>query len=100
MYILPVMSVPVMINFPTALNIYWLTNNFISLIQSRVVKYPPVRERLGIGEMTQWKPEDLPMTNFYVSKSTIYINKDTVRNVTHVRHTCSSCMFVTHFCQN
>jgi len=65
MYILPVMSVPVMINFPTALNIYWLTNNFISLIQSRVVKYPPVRERLGIGEMTQWKPEDLPMTNFY-----------------------------------
>ena len=67
MYIMPLVSIPVMINFPAALNVYWLTNNIISLVQSRVIKRPSVREKLGIGEMIQWKPEDLPMTNFYVS---------------------------------
>ena len=67
MYIMPLVSIPVMINFPAALNVYWLTNNMISLVQARVIKRPAVREKLGIGEMIQWKPEDLPMTNFYVS---------------------------------
>ena len=70
MYIMPLVSIPVMINFPAALNVYWLTNNVISLVQSRVIKRPAVRERLGIGEMIKWKPEDLPMTNFYVSVDT------------------------------
>ena len=78
MYIMPVVSIPVMINFPAALNVYWLTNNVISLVQSRVVRQPAVRERLGIGEMIKWKPEDLPMNNFYVSVDK-YIMKDYVR---------------------
>ena len=67
MYALPLVSIPVMINFPAALNIYWLSNNMISLVQSRVIKLPAVRDKLGIGEMKKWTPEDLPMTNFYVS---------------------------------
>ena len=67
MYALPLVSIPVMINFPAALNIYWLSNNMISLVQSRVIKLPAVRDKLGIGEMKKWKPEELPMTNFYVS---------------------------------
>ena len=67
MYALPLVSIPVMINFPAALNIYWLSNNMISLVQSRVIKLPAVRDKLGIGEMKKWNPEELPMTNFYVS---------------------------------
>ena len=67
LYILPLVSIPVMINFPAALNVYWLCNNMISLVQARVVRLPGVREKLGIGEMIVWKPEDLPMNSFYVS---------------------------------
>ena len=67
MYLLPLISVPIMINFPAALNIYWLSNNLISLVQARVVKHPEIRKKLGIGEIIHWKPEDLPMTTFYVS---------------------------------
>jgi len=65
MYLLPLISVPIMINFPAALNIYWLSNNLISLVQARVVKHPEIRKKLGIGEIIHWKPEDLPMTTFY-----------------------------------
>merc|ERR1712098_188432 len=65
LYLLPLVSIPVMINFPAALNIYWLSNNLISLVQARVVRHPEIRQRLGIGEIIHWKPEDLPMTTFY-----------------------------------
>ena len=70
LYILPLISIPVMIQFPVALNLYWLTNNIISIVQARILKRPAVRQKLGIGEMTVWKPEDLPMTSFYVSQHT------------------------------
>ena len=33
MYGLPIVSIPVMIYFPAALGVYWVTNNFISLGQ-------------------------------------------------------------------
>ena len=68
LYILPLISIPVMIQFPVALNLYWLTNNIISVVQARILKQPAVRQKLGIGEMTVWKPEDLPLTSFYVSQ--------------------------------
>ena len=71
LYILPLISIPVMVQFPVALNLYWLTNNIISVVQARILKQPAVREKLGIGQMTVWKPEDLPMTTFYVSQHTI-----------------------------
>lgn len=64
MYCMPIVSIPVMVYFPVALNVYWLTNNMISLVQSRVMKRPAVRSYLNIGEMTKWKPDDLPMTTF------------------------------------
>ena len=70
LYILPLISIPVMIQFPVALNLYWLTNNIISIVQARILKRPAVRQKLGIGEMIVWKPEDLPMTSFYVSQHT------------------------------
>lgn len=69
MYILPLVSIPVMIQFPVALNLYWLTNNLISLVQARIFKLPAVRKKFGIGEIIAWKPEDLPMTSYYVSEN-------------------------------
>jgi len=65
MYVLPLASIPVMVYFPAALNIYWCTNNVISLVQARVIRRPAIRKKLGIGEMIQWKPEDLPLTTFH-----------------------------------
>lgn len=65
MFAMPLISVPVMINFPAALNVYWLSNNLISLAQSRVMKRQAVRTYFGIPEMTKWKPEDLPATQFH-----------------------------------
>ena len=67
MFAMPLISIPIMLQFPCALNVYWLTNNMISLVQSRVMKRPAVKEYLGIGQMTKWKPEDLPATYFHVS---------------------------------
>merc|ERR1711955_128285 len=34
-------------------------------VQSRVMKRQAVRSYLGIPEMTKWKPEDLPATQFH-----------------------------------
>ena len=65
---MPLISIPVMIQFPVALNLYWLSNNMISLVQARIFRQPAVRRKLGIEEMIVWKPEDLPMTSFYVSQ--------------------------------
>merc|ERR1712039_1101506 len=36
--------------FPTALNVYWFTNNFVSIAQSRFLTQPRVREYFGIPE--------------------------------------------------
>ncbi|BGP03159.1 hypothetical protein RTG_02549 [Rhodotorula toruloides ATCC 204091] len=45
---LMVLSLPVIAYFPAALLLYWTTNNFISLIQTSVLKLPAVRTALGI----------------------------------------------------
>ncbi|XP_023332319.1 mitochondrial inner membrane protein OXA1L [Eurytemora carolleeae] len=63
-YILPLISIPVMIQFPAALNLYWFSNNVISVIQAQIIRHPQIRLQLGIGEMIKWKPEDLPMKNY------------------------------------
>ena len=73
MFVMPIISIPVMINFPCALNVYWLTNNMISLVQSRVMKRQAARDYFNIPEMTKWKPEDLPANAFHVS--TVFISK-------------------------
>lgn len=65
MFALPVVSIPVMVAFPAALGLYWVTNNFISLLQSAVMRRPAVRNYLAIPELIKWKPDDLPMTNFF-----------------------------------
>ena len=48
--VVPFVSFPAMCTFPTALNVYWFTNNFVSIAQSRFLRQPRVREYFGIPE--------------------------------------------------
>lgn len=64
-YAMPLISIPVMIQFPTALNVYWMSNNLISLVQASILRRKDVREKLGFEEFIKWKPSDLPMTSFH-----------------------------------
>jgi len=71
--VMPWLTLPVMIQFPAALNFYWLTNNAITLCQARLLSQKSVRQRLGIGELIKWKDEDLPLKNnpfAWMTKST------------------------------
>jgi len=62
--LMPIVSIPIMISFPAALGLYWVTNNAISLVQSRVMRREEVRNILGIPTIIKWTPDQLPMTNF------------------------------------
>jgi len=64
LYVMPLISIPVMVQFPAALNLYWLSNNVISVFMAKFLRTPAVRDKLGFEEQIVWKPEDLPMTNF------------------------------------
>ncbi|BGP27355.1 preprotein translocase subunit YidC [Rhodotorula toruloides] len=46
--VLMVVSLPVIAYFPAALLLYWTTNNFISLVQTSLLKLPAIRTLLGI----------------------------------------------------
>ena len=39
MKLLPIVSFPAMCMFPTALNVYWFTNNLVSIAQARFLRY-------------------------------------------------------------
>jgi membrane protein insertase Oxa1/YidC/SpoIIIJ len=56
---MPIITLPFMCMFPTALNVYWFTTNIISITQARIVKRKPVREFFGIPEIKVHKPGDL-----------------------------------------
>ena len=56
--VVPFISFPAMCMFPTALNVYWFTNNFVSIAQSRFLRQPRVREYFAIPELKPLKPED------------------------------------------
>jgi len=62
--LMPIVSIPIMISFPAALGLYWVTNNAISLVQSRVMRREEVRTFLGIPTIIKWTPDQLPLTNF------------------------------------
>lgn len=59
MTVLPFIMLPVTINFPTAVNFYWLTTNVISLLQSRFLKIQVMRKALKIPIMIKHKPQDM-----------------------------------------
>jgi len=48
---IPVILFPATMNFAAAVTFYWTVNNFISLLQARVVRMPFCRKKLGIPEL-------------------------------------------------
>merc|ERR1719322_1658016 len=59
-YVLPIIMLPVMIQFPAALNVYWFTTNIISLFQGALLRNKAICKSIGIEELKVWKDEDLP----------------------------------------
>ncbi|KAJ9579942.1 hypothetical protein L9F63_004415 [Diploptera punctata] len=58
---LPVVILPFTINFPGAILVYWVSTNFISLLQVGFLKIPAVREFFKIEKMIQHNPDALPV---------------------------------------
>lgn len=50
-YTLPILSIPVMCYFPTALNLYWLTSNIFTITSSRILSIESVRKALDIPKI-------------------------------------------------
>ena len=59
-YGLPIFMLPVMIQFPAALNVYWFTTNIISFLQGALLRNKAICRFVGIEELKEWKDEDLP----------------------------------------
>ena len=60
-YGIPMMTLVAGVSFPSALNLYWLTSNMISLIQASLLRIPTVQKAVGLKDLIAWSDEDLPM---------------------------------------
>lgn len=58
---LPLFILPFTVNFPGAILCYWLSSNFISLIQVGFLRIPAVREYFKIDALLKHNPEKLPI---------------------------------------
>lgn len=58
---MPVVVFPFIMNFPTALVCYWTVSNFISLIQTYVLKIPKVRTFFNIDPLVKHDKGKLPI---------------------------------------
>lgn len=38
LYAMPLLTLTFSVNFPAAINLYWLTNNILSVIQAKVIR--------------------------------------------------------------
>uniref|UniRef100_A0A8C6UIV9 OXA1L mitochondrial inner membrane protein n=1 Tax=Neogobius melanostomus TaxID=47308 RepID=A0A8C6UIV9_9GOBI len=65
--VMPLIILPMTINFPTAVFTYWLTSNCFSLGQMALLKHPLVREKLRIPQRIQHPPSGLPENGFIES---------------------------------
>lgn len=66
--IMPLVILPLTINFPTAVFTYWLTSNCFSLGQVALLRHPEVRKRLRIPERIQHPASALPQSEgFFTS---------------------------------
>ena len=77
-YVLPLFSLVVTYNFPSALCLYWCTANIHSLITTYILSLKPVKDYLKMPEMANKKEKDEERK--YNLSSIIKI-KDTVSNV-------------------
>ncbi|XP_069674457.1 mitochondrial inner membrane protein OXA1L [Periplaneta americana] len=58
---MPVCILPFTINFPGAILVYWVSTNFISLMQVGFLRIPAVREFFKIEKAVVHSPDSLPM---------------------------------------
>ncbi|XP_039997340.1 mitochondrial inner membrane protein OXA1L [Xiphias gladius] len=66
--IMPLVILPLTINFPTAVFTYWLTSNCFSLGQVALLRHPLVRERLRIPDRIKHPDSALPQNDgFFAS---------------------------------
>ncbi|XP_043914314.1 mitochondrial inner membrane protein OXA1L isoform X2 [Protopterus annectens] len=64
--IMPLIILPLTINFPTAVFTYWMTSNVFSLAQVAFLNIPAVREKLKIPERVQHDPSVLPKSEGFI----------------------------------
>lgn len=60
---LPLFILPFTVNFPGAILCYWVSTNFISLLQVGFLRIPAVREYFKIEALLKHNPEKLPVKN-------------------------------------
>ncbi|CAH1179246.1 unnamed protein product [Phaedon cochleariae] len=58
---LPLVVLPFTVNFPGAILCYWMSSNFISLVQVGFLRIPRVRSYFNIEALRKIDPLDLPM---------------------------------------
>ncbi|XP_063157610.1 mitochondrial inner membrane protein OXA1L-like [Candoia aspera] len=58
--VMPVLFLPVIISFPTAVFTYWLTSNLFSIMQVLLFRLPAARTFFHIPERVAHNPESLP----------------------------------------
>ncbi|KAM9335435.1 mitochondrial inner membrane protein OXA1L [Symphorus nematophorus] len=64
--IMPLVILPLTINFPTAVFTYWLTSNCFSLGQVALLRHPLIRERLKIPVRIQHPSSALPQNDGFI----------------------------------
>lgn len=58
---MPLVILPFTVNFPGAILCYWVSSNFISLVQVAFLRIPRVREYFKIEKLQNFSPDQLPM---------------------------------------
>ncbi|XP_072315477.1 mitochondrial inner membrane protein OXA1L [Eucyclogobius newberryi] len=64
--IMPLIILPLTINFPTAVFTYWMTSNCFSLGQVALLRHPLVRDKLKIPEKIQHPSSALPQNEGFI----------------------------------
>lgn len=58
---IPLIILPFTVNFPGAILCYWVSSNFISLLQVGILRMPKVRDYFRIDPHIKHNPADLPV---------------------------------------
>lgn len=58
---LPLLILPFTFSFPGAILCYWVSSNFISLLQVGFLRIPSVREYFKIDSLQKFDPSQMPM---------------------------------------
>lgn len=56
---IPVIILPFTVNFPGAILCYWVSSNFISLVQVGILRMPKVRDFFHIDPLMKHDPSNL-----------------------------------------